>query len=303
MSTSDRPVLGILLMLGFAITAPVMDAAAKLAAPMMPVGQIVAARFGFQVVCLVPLAMALGVFSWPGRAEALLHLLRAGLLLVATSAFFLALGTLPLADALAIFFVEPFILTLMGALFLGEAVGWRRLLACTVGFGGALLIIRPGFASFGPVALLPLLTAFCFSIYMILTRQVAQRLHTIALQAHTALAALVLIAPALALGFTADIALLSPVGVDGTGLWLMATVGLAATISHLFLSAALRFTPAATIAPLQYFEMVAATILGYLVFSDLPSLQSGVGIALIMGAGIYVFLRERRMARRPLPPV
>jgi drug/metabolite transporter (DMT)-like permease len=299
----DRVVPGILLMIGFTVTAPVMDSFAKLAADAIPVGQIAAARFALQVALLFPIAAALGHLARPTLAEAGLHVVRAALILAATTAFFAALHAMPLADAIAIFFVEPFILTLLGALFLGESVGWRRLLACIAGFGGAMLVIRPSFAAFGPVALLPLFTAFCFANYVVLTRHVARRSHPVALQAWTALAATLLVLPVLALFSGSGIGPLDPVMPRGIfWLWL-AGVGVAATISHLFMSAALRLAPTAVIAPLGYLEIVAAAGLGFLVFGDLPDAEALAGIAIIMGAGLYVFLRERRLSlSRPPPP-
>ncbi|ARE39358.1 Membrane protein [Rhodovulum sp. P5] len=299
---SDRPVMGVLLMIGFAVTAPVMDSFAKFAADEIPVGQIVAARFSLQVLILFPVAGLIGKLGRPNAAEAGLHLIRAALILMATSAFFTALGSMPLADAIAIFFVEPFILTVLGALFLGETVGWRRILACLVGFAGALLIIRPSFSAFGPVALLPLFTAFCFANYVVLTRRVARQSHPVALQAWTALAAVLIVVPVLAVfsgSGAGPLDIVMPTGLFW--LWL-AGVGLAATVSHLFISAAVSLAPAATIAPLQYLEIVAATALGYVIFNDLPDTQSVVGIAIIIGAGLYVFLRERHLNRPPPPP-
>ncbi|WP_132949868.1 DMT family transporter [Rhodovulum bhavnagarense] len=298
----DRILTGILLMIGFTVTAPVMDSFAKMAAATIPVGQIVAARFLVQVAVLLPAAAILGCLSRPTLPEAGLHLARAMLILMATGAFFTALGTLPLADAIAIFFVEPFILTLLGAIFLGESVGWRRVLACIAGFAGAMLVIRPSFSAFGTVALLPLVTALCFALYVVLTRQVAQRLHPVALQAWTALAACLVIVPLLAGASGSGITPLDPVWPSGVAWVWLAGVGLAATVAHLFISAALRLAPTAVIAPLQYLEIVAAAVLGWLVFDDLPDPQALAGIAIIIGAGLYVFVRERHLSRLPPPP-
>lgn len=300
-STPDRVVLGIVLMIGFTVTAPMMDSFAKLASATLPVGQIVGIRFSIQVLLLMPLAAALGVLRAPPARDALVHVARAALILLATMAFFTALSVMPIADAIAIFFVEPFILTLLGALFLGEQIGWRRILACAIGFAGALLVIRPSFSMFGPVAMLPLFTAFCFALYMVLTRGMARRLHPVALQGWTALAASCLILPFLVLFDGTGVAPLDPVMPAGRFWVFLAGVGLLATVSHLFISYALRFAPAATIAPLQYLEIIAATALGFAIFDDLPDAQTLLGIAIIMGSGLFVFLRERRMNRPPPP--
>ena len=289
-------------MIGFALVAPGMDALAKLSAATIPVGQILAFRFGVQLGLLVPLALVLGVWVRQSMAEIGTHFLRAGLILLATGAFFTALKVMPIADAIAIFFVEPFILTLFGAVFLGESIGWRRLLACGIGFCGALIVIRPSFSEFGLVALLPLLTAVSFALYMILTRRVARRMHPVALQGWTALAAFAIILPVLLMFNDSDVAVFDPVMPQGMVWIFLLGVGITASASHLMISGALRYAPAATIAPLQYLEIVTASILGYLIFADLPDAQTLLGIAIIMASGIFVILRERRDQRvAPVP--
>lgn len=289
-------------MIGFALVAPGMDALAKLSAATIPVGQILAFRFGVQMGLLVPLALVLGVWVRQSMAEIGTHFLRAGLILLATGAFFTALKVMPIADAIAIFFVEPFILTLFGAVFLGESIGWRRLLACGIGFCGALIVIRPSFSEFGLVALLPLLTAVSFALYMILTRRVARRMHPVALQGWTALAAFAIILPVLLMFNDSDVAVFDPVMPQGMVWIFLLGVGITASASHLMISGALRYAPAATIAPLQYLEIVTASILGYLIFADLPDAQTLLGIAIIMASGIFVILRERRDQRvAPVP--
>ena len=119
---AERPTLGILLMVGFALTAPLMDSFAKMIGDALAVGQVAAARFAIRAALLAPLALAMGCLHRPERAEMGLHLIRAALILTATGFFFFSLRYMPLADAIAIFFVEPFILTLLGALLLGEAI-------------------------------------------------------------------------------------------------------------------------------------------------------------------------------------
>ncbi|KAA0916048.1 DMT family transporter [Aquicoccus porphyridii] len=301
---TDRTTLGILLMIGFSIVAPVMDSFAKATPEEVPVLQILAARFGIQAFLLLPIAFWMQHAHRPGRGELGLHVVRALLILVATGCFFTALRFMPIANAIAIFFVEPFILTLMGGLFLGEAIGPRRIIACLVGFAGAMLVIQPSFADLGPVTLLPIVTAFCFAFYMVLTRQMATRTHPLALQGYTAIAAMLFIVPLL-WGFDgSDIAALDPVWPRGLAVWTLLGVGIVSTISHLFISFALRFTPAATIAPLQYLEIVFATILGYYIFADIPDRLTVLGATIIVGSGLYVFARERalgRPARRPPP--
>lgn len=305
MGNSDRTTLGILFMVAFAAIAPIMDAFAKATPTEIPVTQILAARFGIQMLILIPLAIALGLGDRPGAKDMLLHLARGAFLLAATGCFFTAVRFMPIANAIAIFFVEPFILTILGGLFLKEAVGWRRLTACAVGFGGALLVIRPSFSDLGLVTLLPLCTAFLFAGYMLLTRSMSQRLHPLTLQAHTALAAALLIIPPLVVMDGSGATLWDPVWPTGLAVWTLMGVGLVATVSHLFITYALRFAPAGTVAPLQYLEIVGATVVGYIAFGDFPQPLTWMGIAIIVASGIYVFARERSLGRktdRPPPP-
>lgn len=290
---TDRPLLGIILMIGFALFAPGMDAMAKLVAGNVPVGQIAAFRFSIQALLLVPLAIILGRAHLPTMRELGLHLIRAVLIVVATSCFFYALRSMPIADAISIFFVEPFILTLLGGLILKEAVGPRRIIACLVGFGGALLVIKPSFSQFGLVAALPLATALLFAFYMLLTRSMAQRMNPIALQGYTAVAAIVVVFPALALMNGTGSPLADPILPTATEVKWLIGVGVMATFTHIMLSYALAFAPAATIAPLQYIEIISATLLGMWIFGDFPDGLTWVGIAIIVGSGIYVFHRER----------
>ena len=230
-----------------------------------------------------------------------LHLVRSALLMIATACFFTAVRYMPIADAIAIFFVEPFILTLLGAWLLGEQVGMRRYVACTIGFGGAMLIIQPSFQELGAVSLLPLITALLFAFYMILTRRMATRMHPVTLQAYTALAALIIALPVLWSFNGSGIAPLDPSWPEARELKLLAALGVIATISHICISFALSMAPASVLAPLQYLEIVGATFFGFYIFGDLPDALTFVGITLIVGSGLYVFVRERSLNRRPTP--
>lgn len=304
MSQQNTP-LGILFMLGFCAIAPVMDAFAKATPHEVPVTQILAFRFGIQVVLLYPLALALGHAVSVTPRAALFHAARALALLLATYCFFTAVRFMPIADAIAIFFVAPFLVTLLGAAFLKEPIGWRRSAASAVGFLGSLLVIRPSFADLGPVALLPLGTALMFAIYMLLTRAMSQQSHPLLVQAHTALAASLMVIPPLVLLDGSGLALFDPVIPRGLAVWTLLGVGIVATVSHVCLTYALRLAPAGTVASLQYFEIVGATVVGYIAFADFPTPLTFAGIAIIVASGLYILRRERQLdlaTRHPTPP-
>lgn len=300
----DRATQGIFLMVGFCILAPIMDALAKATPHEVPVAEILAARFGIQALLLVPIAFMIGKAHRISLKEAGFHLLRGGMLIIATFCFFSAIRFMPIANAMAIFFVEPFILTFLGAFFLGEAIGKRRVIACIVGFIGALFVIKPSFSTLGGVALYPLGTAFTFAIYMVMTRSMAQKQHPVALQAYTGTAASVILFPLLWIFDGSGNLLFDPVMPTGKAVWTLLGVGLIAGVSHLLLSTALRLTPAGTIAPLQYLEIAFSVAIGYIAFSDFPDGWTWLGIAIVVSSGIYVFARERaaNISSQPAPP-
>ena len=295
----DRILPGIALMLGFCATAPLIDAASKLAAETLPVGQITAARFVVQAALMAPVCLALGHSLRLPKGTGWATVGRALCLIASTYCFVAALVVMPIADALAIAFVEPFLLLVLGHLLFGDQIGPRRVAASVVGFAGSLLVIQPSFAVFGPVALFPLGTALFFALYMLITRGLSRRLHPIAMQYHTASVATVLCLPVMLLALGRDWPTLSPVWPEGLAWVWLAGVGAASAVAHLMMTYALRSAPAATLAPLHYLEIVSAVTLGYAIFGDFPNLLTWAGIAVIVASGLYVIARERATARAP----
>ena len=306
--STDKILTGVALMLGFCLTAPLLDVAAKLASSSVPVGQITAARFIIQCALMAPFLGVMQLSMHVAREQWLPLIFRALLLLFATFCFITAIRVMPLADALAIVFVAPFIVLLVGKYYLGEDVGPRRVGACLVGFIGVLFVIQPSFAAFGAVALIPLGTAVAFALYILVTRGLSRRMHPVVLQFHTGLIASLFCTPVLLLAQGTGSELFDPVWPKGIAwLWLFGA-GFFATLSHMMMTYALSLAPSATLAPLQYFELPVATLFGYLVFKDFPNALSLMGIAIIIGAGLYMIHRERVTAgqlitERAAPPI
>lgn len=295
----DRILPGILLMLAFCLLAPLLDVAAKLAAQGgIPVGQITTARFVVQTALMLPVVLALGhSLRMTPRALGFV-VLRAVFLVISTFAFVSGIRVMPLADALAIVFVEPFILLFLGRLIFGDQVGPRRIAAAVVGFVGVLLVIQPSLAVFGLVALWPLGTAVFFAFYMLVTRAISAYMHPVPMQLHTSWTGLLICLPLMLLFDGGPVPELDPVWPGGLmWLWLFG-VGFWAAVSHMCMTYALRFAPSATLAPLHYLEIVVAVALGWLIFGDLPNRETLVGIVIIVGSGLYVIHRERIAARR-----
>lgn len=295
-SATDRVVLGVGLMIAFCVVAPLLDVASKLAADKIPVAQITTSRFVLQAVLMAPMIGLLGHrFTLP-RGLIWPMTLRAVLLIASTYCFVAAISVMPIADALAIVFVEPFILLVLGKWLLKEQIGPRRLGAAVVGFVGVVLVIQPSFAAFGAYALFPLATAVGFAGYMLSTRSISRHIHPVPMQFHTALIGSLLCLPVMIWGQFEAVAGLDPVWPQGIyWLWLFG-VGVFATISHLLMTYALRFAPSTALAPLHYLEIVSAVLFGYLVFADFPNKMTLCGMFIIVGCGLYIFLREQKIA-------
>ncbi|SMX43360.1 DMT family transporter [Maliponia aquimaris] len=299
----DRPLLGIALMLGFCVLAPFADAMAKLLGPHLAVGQLVTLRFAVQALILVPLTLATGRAWRMDRRTLGLVALRTLLHILGIGLVFTSLLYLPLADAIAIAYVMPFVLLLLGFWFLGEEVGLRRLAACAVGFAGTLMVVQPAFSQVGWPALLPLGVAVIFALFMLVTRQIAGRTDPIGMQAVSALMALALLVPVMALTPADTLPQLAWIAPTAQGWTLVALMGITGTGAHLLMTWSLRYVPASTVAPMQYLEIPFATVVGFALFGDLPGPLAACGIAVTIAAGLYIILRERAMhrARPPVP--
>ncbi|WP_171207738.1 MULTISPECIES: DMT family transporter [unclassified Ruegeria] len=298
--TQDRPLIGIMFMLGFCLLAPMGDALAKLLGETTPIGLLVFARFAVQALILVPIVY-LTKRPWRMRGRIFsLTALRTALQIAGLTAMFTSLKFLPLADAVAIAFVMPFILLLLGNYFLNEEVGARRLMACVVGFIGTLMVIQPSFAEVGAPALLPLVVAVIFALFMLVTRQIAKETDPVSQQAVSGAMASVVLLPVLLIGTLTETWDISLTIAPNTPLWLLAGIGVMGTLAHLCMTWSLRYAPSATLAPMQYLEIPVATLFGWIIFHDLPNGLAAIGILITMAAGFYVIWRERSIARSAL---
>ncbi|MDH5797253.1 MAG: DMT family transporter, partial [Paracoccaceae bacterium] len=192
---NDRPLLGIALMLGFCVLAPLGDSIAKILGASMDILHLLVVRFAFQALILVPLLWLTGRKIVTNARITRITALRTVLHIIGIGTMFTSLKYLPIADAIAIAFVMPFIMLLLGKYVLGEEVGPHRLAAATVGFAGTLLVIQPNFANVGLPALLPLIVAVVFALFMLVTRTIAKEVDAVSLQAQSGLMAFAMLLP------------------------------------------------------------------------------------------------------------
>jgi S-adenosylmethionine uptake transporter len=290
------PSIGIVLMCASVFTSPLIDIFSKLATATIPAGEITAARFLFQTLFVLPFVLRRGSLFSSAPRQIFFHVLRGALIVVGMTAFTSALKVMPVADAIAIFFVEPAILTLMSGVFLKEHISRNKIIACTTGFAGSLLVIQPSFSQFGAVTLLPVLTAFTVALFLMLTRMLAKTEDPWSMQFQSSFWGLAITAVLLVIGHYAVVPIYDPVVPDMRTILYLAGVGLSATVAGMLSTYAYRATPASVLAPLQYLEIVSACIFAYWVFGDFPDLLKWAGIAIIIGSGLFIILREDKPA-------
>jgi drug/metabolite transporter (DMT)-like permease len=288
--TEDRRLAAILMMLVAFLVFTGIDTSAKwLVQAGIPATEVVFIRYATH------LALALG-FILPREGLRLFHtkaprleLLR-GLFLVASTFFnFFALKYLPLTVTVAIFFAAPLVVCALSIPLLGEKVGIRRWSAIGVGFLGVLIVTRPWGASFHWAMGLAIGALCCASMYFVITRKLAGIDSAGTQQFFASLVAVVVVLPLLALGWVwptspADWLAFALIGVFGWGGHQLATV------AH-------RLAPASVLAPFVYIQIIYMTASSWLIFDTAPDIWVLAGAAVVMGAGLYVWLRERQLAR------
>jgi S-adenosylmethionine uptake transporter len=268
---------GLSLMVIAVLISPLIDIFAKLAITTVPSAEITAVRFVLQMIFILPIVIVRGTLFDLTWKKTGLHMLRGGLLVVTMLSFITTLKAMEVADAIAIFFVEPIILTILGSIFLKETIGWRRYTACGVGFFGALLVIQPSMQEVGWIALLPVVSAFGLAVFLLVTRLVAQNEDPWSMQFHAGVWGALFCGILLYIGDGSGSEIFDPVVPDTTARLYLLGVGVTATISGVLGVYAYRAAPASVLAPLQYLEIVSATIFGWLVFGHLPDALKWLG--------------------------
>ena len=275
--------LAILFVLITSVMFAFLDTGVKYVGQFYPVLQIAWARYVFQMV-LVPVVIGrtrprdIIRTKRPG-----LQVLRSLMMVGATLSFFTAVGYMPVAEAAAIGMIAPLMVTALAIPLLGEKVGRRRWMAVVCGLIGALIIIRPGYGALSWAAILPVITAICYALYQITTRMLAEIDPPITTFFYSGAVGVVV------LSFAVPFSWQTPT----LGGWaMMISLGLLAGAGHYCIIQAIRRAPASVLAPFGFVQLVWVTILGYLVFGDLPDRFTILGAAIVVASGAYVYYRE-----------
>ncbi len=287
---AQRPMRGIALMLAAFVCFTGIDTCAKLLVLSgMPTGQVAFVRFLGHLVAVSALflpRMGLRLFATGALP---LQLARGGFLLAGTLLNFFAVRHLPLTVTSAIFFTMPLMVCALSIPLLGEKVGARRWAAIAVGFCGVLLVTRPWGAAFHWAVFLSLGAALSASLYALATRKLAGADSAATQQAFAALVGALGAAPLLALGMAWP--------VDAVAWAALALVGAFGFAGHQFMTVAHMHAPASTLAPFVYTQLLTMTASSWLVFDQPPDGWTVAGGAVVAGSGLYIWLRERRLAR------
>ena len=292
MTPAPNTLKGIICILAAMAVLPMIDVFAKfLGQQNVPVMQMVWARFFFGSLITLPFAWhSIGTTGlWPENPKQ--HAARASFLILGTAFFFAALNYLPIADTLAIYFVQPILITALSPLLLGEHVGVKRWLTVAIGFIGVLIIIRPGFQSLNPGMVLALCAGASSAGYILMTRHMTGTAPAVVNTFHSSMLG------ALALTAAAPFYWQAPT----SNQWLLLiALGAIAIAGHYLITKAYDYAEASLLSPLGYSEMITAVFVGWYFFNDFPDLWTFVGVTILIATAIYIAITEHTRSVAPL---
>lgn len=280
---------GIALMCGAVALFACLDTTAKYLNPHMSSLQIAWARYSSAFVLTLIVSNPLTHPALLRSKRLKLQITRSLLLVASTALNFIALRWLQLDEALSIIFTFPFIVAIVSGPMLGEWIGWRRWSAICVGFGGVLLITRPGFGGMHPAALITLVGTICYGFYAVITRIVSRvDSNQTSLFYANFIGALVML-PVIPFVWTTPESW--PIAL------MMLGTGVLGSAGHFLLISGHRLAPAAVLSPFVYTQLIWVVILGYWVFDHVPNRWTLAGAAIVIGSGLYLLYRERKLGK------
>ena len=275
------------LLLGFFLFASADTMVKFLTGSMHPIQIVWFRQMGLVLVALVLLAR-----QGPGllrTAHPYLQITRGSLAAISAIFFVFAVKYVPLADVVAVTFVAPFLVTVLGAIFLREHVSRARWVAVGLGFVGAMIVIRPGLGVFHPAIFLILVASVAFAMRQILSRSLAASDKTVTTLSYTAVASCLLL--------TIPLLFVWQRPESGQTYVLLAAVALLAATGEILVIRAFQMAEAVVVAPTHYSLMIWATFYGWFVFGQLPDQWTWVGTGVIFATGIYLIRMERASLR------
>ena len=283
----DHTLAGIALMLVGIFFFAVNDTMGKYLVGTYSVGQILLMRSAAALVFLAPFLRREGLAAFTRAPRPWLQVTRAVFATLEVFCFYWALTGMSLADTMTFYLAGPIYVTAVSPFLLGEHVGWRRWCAVIAGFVGVMIALGPSAGTLSPHALVAIAGSLTFSIFMVCTRLVRGTSDVVLVTAQ--------VVAALIFGAVTAPFVWVPVGLfDGA---MLALLGVVAMIAFLCINRSISIAPASVVVPYQYTTIVWAVILGFIFFGDIPSTQMLIGAGVIIAAGIYIFIREQRLAK------
>ncbi|EAU40483.1 hypothetical protein FP2506_04621 [Fulvimarina pelagi HTCC2506] len=284
----DRATLGILMMLVGIFLFMANDALGKFLVETYSVGQVLLLRSVAALIILLPLVWRVGFRSLVKVERPGQQILRTIFATAEVTAFYAALAYLPLAATLSYWLAAPIFVAALAPLLLGETVGLRRWTAILIGFGGVLIVLQPSAETFSGGAPIAIFGSLAFALMMLTTRSLRETPDSVLVFWQTV--------GALAAGIVLSLVAWTPLTV--AGFLALSFLGVVALAAHLCVTRAFKLGDAATIAPLQYTMLPWATLFGFLFFDEFPKWTTLLGAFVIIGSGLFIFFRERQVAKR-----
>ena len=281
---ADHPFRGIALILASTVFLGISDVTAKYLSATLPSIEIAWIRFLVFALIMSP-AMVPGspLFALQSRRPGL-QVMR-GVALLGSSLFFISgLRFLPIAEASATGFVSPLFVTALSIIFLGESVGLRRWIATAVGLIGVVIILRPGSGAFHPAAFFPIVSALAWACTLIMTRMMSGREHVLTTMTYSSITGACIVS-----------ALVPFVWVTPSwhDILFGIFIGIASTAGQWIVVLAFRYADASVLAPFSYTQLLWVTVLGFVIFGELPDIWTITGAVFIVASGLYTAHRER----------
>ena len=289
MSTTSKPLYGVLFILCAGLLLASHDGVSKYLTEIYPLIMVIWLRYFVQTLAMALLFFPKMRWAILRTRRPWLQLLRAISLLSISLLFISGLRYIPLAEATAVMFLAPLIVTVLSAVLLHEKVSKGQWIAVSIGFLGVVFIVRPGGELFTPAILLPFAGSICFAIYQLITRRLASTDHAVTSNFLSGLFGTLVLTALLPGQYTLAVAHID--------LLFMLLLGILAMTAHMLLTMALKYSTAATLAPFTYGQIIFAGLIGYLVFGQMPDALSILGVLIISCSGLAVAYLQHTQSR------
>jgi drug/metabolite transporter (DMT)-like permease len=289
--TKEDNLKGIFLMVLAVLILPFTDAIAKWLSSSYSIVQIAWLRFLLQATILFILAIVLKYRLTEFKKDYILSSLFITLCIVF---LFWGLKFLPLANNIALFFVEPLFLTILSVVILKEKLQKNHIIALIIGLIGTIIIIRPNWSAYGMASVLPILAAFSYALYLMSLKQILTATNAKSLQFYIGLISTFFLSIVMIVAEIVDFETFKYIQININHWWLILILGVVTTIVQLLTSKAFYYSRASSLASFQYLEIISASILGWIIFNEIPDNLTITGALVVILSGLYLIRHERK---------